>query len=195
MVEQKKFKSGDLLLILLYSSGVKEDLNEQIMGRTRLLKLLFLFDKECYKTFYKENPLIDEDGLPKFFAWNFGPMSKDVLEDLEFFIKIKFVEQVEIENSFDFEEAAEMTSLSKDYSMDDDVEQEYVSNKYYLTPIGKKYVEKKLWGKLTDKQVELLKELKARINKASLNSILEYVYRKYPKYTERSLIKEEILGH
>ena len=37
----------DILLLLLYSPGVTEQINEPIKGRTRILKILFIFKKRC----------------------------------------------------------------------------------------------------------------------------------------------------
>jgi hypothetical protein len=36
----------DVLLLLLYSPGKRGAINEPIVGRTRLVKMLFLFSKE-----------------------------------------------------------------------------------------------------------------------------------------------------
>lgn len=189
-----KLKMADLLLIMLYSDGVKTDLNEAIMGRTRLIKMLFVFNKEYFKDFTKERLLIDESSLPEFFPWKFGPMSKDILEDLEFFIKIKFIKATENTVSFAYEEAREFSSIANDISLQESSEQEYTEEAYTLTDIGLKYVESRVWGLLNESQKHLIKELKNRFNKASLRQILKYVYEKYEDYTENSIIKEDILN-
>jgi len=41
----------DILLLLLYSPGVSSQVNERIAGRTRLVKMLFLFKKELLGQF------------------------------------------------------------------------------------------------------------------------------------------------
>jgi len=41
----------DILLLLLYSPGVSSQVNEPIAGRTRLVKMLFLFKKELLGQF------------------------------------------------------------------------------------------------------------------------------------------------
>jgi uncharacterized protein len=185
-----KLTSGDLLLLLIYSKGTTEGVNEPIVGRTRLVKMVFLFEKEVYKDFCKDRCLIEEQDLPDFFAWHFGPMSKEVLQDLEFFIKIHFIEAKEEKNTFAFEEAEEFSSLTKDSSFDEDPEEVYIYQKYFLTDLGKKYVEENLLPVLSQNQKEMLSKLKLRLNTASLTKILKYVYTKYPL----SALKSKIAG-
>ena len=188
-----KLKSGDLLLLLLYSKGVKDATNEPIIGRTRLTKTLFVFNKEFYKDFAKDNTLIPPDSLPEFFAWKFGPMSKEILEDLEFFIKINFVQVKEITNSLAYEEAQEYSYLIENSSLTNESEKEYVEEMYFLTDIGVKYVESEIVPHLSENQQTIIEELKRRFNNASLKQILQYVYEKYPDYIEKSIIKESVL--
>ncbi len=189
-----KLTSGDLLLLLFYSKGISLDYNEAILGRTRLIKMVYIFEKEVYKDFIKEKNLFDDIELPKFFDWDFGPMSKDVLQDLEFFKKINFIQAEDEKNTFAFEEAQEFSALAEEYSLDDSQEQEYVTQKYFLTETGKKYVEQKLYSILSEKQKIMLDEIKKRFNEASLTKIIEYVYRKYPESTTKSKIANKVLA-
>ena len=41
----------DILLLLLYSPGQYEEINRPIVGRTKLVKMLFLFLEEALKDF------------------------------------------------------------------------------------------------------------------------------------------------
>lgn len=191
--EKMKLKSGDWLLLLLYSRGVNEDANEPITGKTRLVKMIFVFEKECLPLFKKGGCVIDEHSLPEFFPWKFGPMSKDVLEDLDFFVKIKFIQQIEVKNSFAFEEADEISSFTADNSLDTSIERDYIDYTYTLTVIGKKYVEEKLLSCFKAHEIVLMRELKKRFNKATLREILRYVYEKYEDYTDKSIIKDTVL--
>ncbi len=189
-----KLTSGDLLLLLFYSKGKSDDYSEPILGRTRLVKMMFVFEKEVYKDFIKEKGLFDDIDLPQFFDWDFGPMSKDVLQDLEFFIKINFIKAEDEKNTFAFEEAEEFSALAEEYSLSDSQEREYVTQKYFLTEIGKKYVEKNLYQVLSQQQKSMLDTTKKRFNEASLTKIIEYVYRKYPDSTTKSKIAKKVLG-
>ena len=192
MPNKIKLKKEDLLLVFLYSKGIGDSVNEPILGRTRLIKLMFIFKEDYSRQFNKDKPLIEYKDLPDFFAWRYGPMSKDVLQDIEFFRRIKFIKTEEAKNALAYEEADELNSLTKEYSLDDNAELEYVYEKYLLTDIGKKYVEDKLKSVLSKDQWTLIAELKKRFNAASLRKILQYVYSKHPKYTDKSVIKEEV---
>ncbi len=193
MSTDHKLKKEDLLLLFLYSEGTSKTVNEPITGRTRLVKLMFVFTKEYYQPFCKDKCLIEEVNLPDFFAWKYGPMSKDVLQDIEFFKKINFLKTEDIKEALAFEEAEELSSLTEENYLEDSEELEYVQERYSLTDTGIKFVEQKIMPLLGDQQRVLIKELKKRFNEAPLRKILQYVYRKYPKYREKSLIKEDIL--
>lgn len=194
MTSTKKLTKEDLLLVFLYAKGVSDSTNEPISGRTRLVKLIYIFKEDYIKQFNKDNFVMAEEDLPDFFAWKYGPMSKDVLQDVEFFRRIKFLKTEEVKNALAFEEADELNSLTEEYSLDDNTELEYVHEKYSLTDIGKKYVEEKLKSILNDEQWKLIAELKKRFNESSLRKILQYVYSKHPESTDKSIIKDAIMG-
>jgi hypothetical protein len=62
-----------------------------------------------------------------------------------------------------------------------------------LTDKGTEYVENELVTLLEDEQQEFLSQFKKKINVLSLDAILEYVYKKYPKYATKSKIKDNFL--
>lgn len=191
---QEKLNSGDLLLLFLYSKGTGLDVNEPISGKTRLVKMAFLFEKEIYKNFVQDKVLIDEKDLPEFFPWNFGPMSRDVLQDLEFFIDIGFVESIEEKDTFAYEEAEEFSSLDKEELLQEpeDLENEFVNYKYLLTKLGEEYIQEKIIPSLSENQIKILQELKRRLNGAPLIKILKYVYETYPDSAKKSKIATKV---
>ena len=85
-MKKKELNGKDLLLTLLYLPGKTNQINEKIIGRTRITKMIFLFEKELYKNF--DN--IKEDNLPDFFAYDYGPFSKELLDDIRFFKMIGY---------------------------------------------------------------------------------------------------------
>ena len=87
-MNKKEMSSKDLLLSFLYSPGVSEEYNEAITGRTKLTKMMFLFEKQIYKQFFKDSIDID---LPDFEPYYFGPFSKQLFEDLSFFESIGMI--------------------------------------------------------------------------------------------------------
>jgi uncharacterized protein YwgA len=189
---EKELSGKDFLLSLLYCPGKSDKENEPILGRTRLTKMVFLFEKEIKKEFFNNIDI----KLPIFDSHNFGPFSKELFDDLNFFVSIGFicteetsipisnVEKIEIEMALDddwedvgFEEA----------------EQESVELKYLLSPQGLKYVVENIWGLFSDTQRENLKMFKQQINAISLYSLLRYVYNKYPDYTDKSIIADRYI--
>ena len=185
-----KLKARDLLLLILYTEGAKPNINEPISGRTRLLKMIVAFEEELFDDFKKGNDILQKEDLPEFFAWNFGPMSTEVLGDLEFFIKIKFIETKEV-NSLSAEEVEEISAIANDMFLDKNEEEEYTEKEYSLSNIGKKYVEERLIDLLTENQKNLLRKLKKQFNSASLYKILSYIYNneKYKKYINKDKSK------
>jgi uncharacterized protein len=186
----------DILLLFLYSPGVSDMLNEPIKGRTRLIKLLFIFYKEGLKHF-KSNSEINENNFYNFFPWNFGPFSQQVYDDLTFFQLSNFIDLQSISSDSEgisyeeFNYWTESTGINygSEYSSEDD----FVEQSIKLTEKGMEYVSK-LYNTLTDFQKSLLKSLKAKFNSTPLRAILRYVYQTYPEFASNSTIKENILG-
>lgn len=194
-MNKKQMSSKDLLLCFLYSPGLESDINEPIVGRTKLTKMMFLFEKEIYNNFFKDEIDIT---LPEFTAYYFGPFSKQLFEDLAFFESIGMIQtnetvvpispadKVESEEVFDYD--------SNEYwgeaCFDDPDKYEL---EYHLSKNGKTYVEDNLWTVLTPRQQEKLQAFKAQINKISLDALLRYVYNKYPEETTKSKIASKYL--
>ncbi|MCI0630321.1 MAG: SocA family protein [Phycisphaerales bacterium] len=184
----------DVLLLLLYSPGKTNQFNEPIVGRTRLTKLLFLFKEEALEHF-RAGTSITEDNFYRFFAWNFGPFSRDVYDDLTFFELRGFIERREADEEALPEAAAEWDrwlDLSRAESADDSIS-EYDEQEFRLTAKGEAFA-KPLYDSLSGEQRKLLKAFKAKLAKAPLKAVLEYVYTNYPDQTTKSQIKEQVLG-
>lgn len=194
IIKSKKLKGKDILLLFLYLPGTGEEKNEKIYGRTRLTKMMFLFEKELYKKF--DN--LDENSLPNFFAYDYGPFSKELLDDLRFFKMINFITEDNTKNKLSKPELEEyLYDINDDIGYGDEIDifDVDIPNEvaYQLTEKGINYVEDKLLDKLSEKQKQILQRFKEKINKLSLDAILEYVYKKYPDSAENSLIKERYL--
>jgi uncharacterized protein YwgA len=192
-MKKKEISSKDFLLSLLYSPGRYDLINEPIIGRTKLTKMVFLFDKELKKEFFNDDISIE---IPDFEPYNYGPFSKELFDDLNFFLSIGLIyaeetlipissaDKDEIENGFD----DDWTNAKFDEEDFDDFEM-----KYSLSMQGKKYVDENVWSLYSDIQKETLKKFKAQINAISLDTLLRYVYNKYPDSAKKSLIYEKYL--
>lgn len=195
-MNKKKLSSKDFLLALLYSPGETSAFNEPIMGRTKLTKMVYLFEKEIYKQYFKTVNII----LPEFEPYHYGPFSKQLFEDLRFFISIGFIETEETLVPISSAEKYEV-SVDADDNDDDcwdcasfEASEDDVELKYYLSSSGNKYVEKNIWGIFSGNQQIILSKFKGKINSISLDSLLSYVYNKYPKDATKSRIAERYCG-
>lgn len=187
----KTLSGADCLLLMLY-------LEQQtpIFGAIRLTKMMFIFDKEISKRLKRSG--IDYTNPPDFFAYNYGPFSKEVYEQVELFRGIGFITVEDINAN---EEMAEVDDWEEAPFIDEMVAQEKdhlnKNGKYYkytLTPLGREYVDANIITLLTQEQIAFLSEFKRKIVQLSPKAILKYVYTKYPDYTSKSLIKDEVLG-
>ena len=194
-MKKDQLSSKDLLLALLYSTGVNPKYNEPIVGRTKLTKMVYLFEKEIYKPFFKDIDIT----LPQFEPYHYGPFSKQLFEDLRFFISIGFIETEETlvpissaekyEVSLDAESGDDCWDCASFDEVDGNIEL-----RYYLSDSGKKYVQENVWGIFSETQQSNLSNFKKKINSISLDSLLNYVYNKYPDDAVKSRIAEKYLG-
>lgn len=193
-MDKKELSSKDFLLALIYSPGINKKCNEPIVGRTKLTKMVFLFDKEIYKQFFDDITI----KLPEFKPYNYGPFSPQLFEDLKFFMSIGFIEteetlipissaeKYEVDIDPDDDECWDCASFEKP---DDNVEL-----KYKLSKIGEKYVKEKVWDTFSPVQKETILIFKSKINSISLDSLIKYVYNKYPESATKSYIADRYLS-
>ena len=185
----------DILLLLLYSPGVTEKYNEPIKGRTRILKMLFIFKEEILKYFKKNND-INDDNFYEYFPWNFGPFSSQVYDDITFFLLRGFIitrdsdgdvlpEAVLEERHWQFISGIQSSDIQNEY-------QEFTEEEFLLTDKGEEFTKEKLYSYLSDSKKNLLKSFKRKLNSASLRAIIHYVYKRYPKMSKNSQIKSHL---
>lgn len=185
----------DILLLMLYSPGKTDNFNEPVSGRTRLVKTLFLFKEEAWPYFKKGNNInIDESNFYQFFPWNFGPFSRDIYDDLNFFIFRGFVSQDDSEEETMPESAAEWEqwlTLSGS-TPDEEVSSEYDEQVFSLTDKGFQYA-KKLYEQMTAEQRRFLRTFKAKCLSKPLRALLKYIYENYEQMTTKSKIRDQVL--
>lgn len=189
-----KLTGKKFLLILLFSPTKNQDINVPIYGRTRLMKMGFLFKEELKDDFQKDKN-IDEIALPEFFAWKYGPFSREYLNDLEFLINQEFI-HVDLCIGGNPPIPAELAEYK--YWMDD-IEEfqsiEYEEERFSLTEEKGMAKANEFWKILSNSQKELIIRFKTVLNNVSLDRILEYVYKKYEEkgYINKSLIRDKYL--
>lgn len=189
----KKF----ILLLLHSPTTTGGKVNVAIAGRTRLMKMGFLFKEEVLSDFQKDKTF-DEVVLPEYFAWKYGPFSGELLNDLEFLINQEYIKSQSgsspIPAELDEAEFGEYDFWVED--TDKFCVREYDEEVFELTKAKGLPKAKEVWDVLSENQQKYLIEFKKVLNSASLNRILEYVYKKYQKegYIDKSLVRERYLA-
>lgn len=183
----------DILLLLLYSPGTLDSVNEPIVGRTRLVKMLFLFKQEALPEFRK-GTAITEDNFYDFFPWSFGPFSSQVYDDLNFFVLRGLIKEQDSEQDTLPQSVAEWEHWLSGATVreDDSSIVDYTEQAFCLTDKGID-IASSLYRQLSPSQRGLLRTFKKKLIQASLRAVLEYVYKSYPDFTARSEIKQRIL--
>ena len=181
-------------MLLLCAKGHTGDKCEAIRGRTRLMKMVFLFDKEIKKKFNMAK-IIEKDALPVFVPFDFGPFSPQVYNDLEFLVDLGFVKvEPAISQGIAAEEALEYRYWRAGSALGIDDTGPENEEVFALTELGIAFVDDGQAGTLNQDQWTLLEEFKIRCTGAPLSALLRYVYAKYPDMITESKIREEILS-
>jgi len=192
MAENGKLIGSDYLLLLLFLNN-----KEPIKSAVRLVKMMFLFNKEIAPVLKKSGLAINEEDLPNFQPYNYGPFSKDVYEQVELFQSIGFIK---VKDLFVREEMDEVDNWEEQAFIDEFESSDTFSNRrdgkfmqYELLVRGEDYVGSNIIKFFTKEQIVTLSEFKKRITQTSIKAILRYVYVKYPDMTKNSIIKDEVL--
>lgn len=187
----KKMLGADYLLLLLYLNN-----QEPIKGAVRLTKMMFLFNEQIADVLKKK--VLESDKLPDFIAYNYGPFSKDVYEQIDLFTGIGFVKMTDLntkEEMSEIDDIVETEFIDECYQGDSEFKAENNFWEYRITDMGKGFVEKELLSALTDEQKSILEAFKRKITEMPIKQLLYYVYTNYPDFTEKSLIKDEVLDN
>lgn len=184
-----KINGKRFLILLLYSPIHGEKENAPILGRTRLMKMTFIFFKELKGDFLKGVD-INDIKEPEFFAWKYGPFSLELLNDLEFLVNQDFICSELSEGPVIQEEEDEFSFLVEDTGFEDS--NEYNQEKFYLSNPKGIVKGEEFWSDLNENQRDLMITFKTAMTKAPLYRILEYIYRKYDDkgYIDKSVIRE-----
>jgi hypothetical protein len=170
----------DAIVLLLGAPGANERDQGRIEGITRLEKLLFLLEKET------EAPQwLKEDA--GFSSNNFGPFSAKAYQEIEMLTAAGLVE-----------DSAKLADSAEDtWEIENIIGEEsanpFATRDLSLTDKGRRYY-KVLLGELPEGAEDVVATLKRRFGSMPLRRLIRYVYRRYPEFTDKSLIRDEILG-
>ena len=184
---------SDLLLAFFFAPILSDadNFNVPVKGRTKLEKAFFIFEKEIKKEFLKDNDVNAQ--FYEFLPYNYGPYSDKIIEDLNIFISIGFITESETDIPIPDASRIENQNAEDDAYSVEKCNNEQFEMSYTLTDIGENYTKDRVWDNLTSNQKNALIELKTKVTELSLDTILRYVYNKYPEMTSKSKIAEKYL--
>ncbi len=192
---KKSLKPVHLIHLLLFTPTATDNNPVSILGRTRLVKMIFIFEKELSKYFQDEKNPINFN----FEAHKFGPFSKKVYEAIDFLESREIIElfpvsphmmnrdEIKIDSTL-MESEAEILIFQN--------EDTYRSEGFQLTRRGVNMMKDPhiwfSWSQLSDEQKSVLMDFKTKMINTPLKDILRYVYSKYAKFAEKSVILDTL---
>jgi len=180
-MDEPVFEVDDAVVLLLGAPSKQPQLTDRLQGVTRLEKMIFLMEHETSLS----DRLTEK---PEFIAYNFGPFSAKVYQAVDTLAAADLITDSAASTPSEAE-AWESFAAIDDAAPDDP----YATRDFQLTPRGRRYYDA-LVRQLPPEAVQELSQLKARFGSLPLRQLVRYVYERYPAYTERSLIRDEIIG-
>jgi len=179
----------DILMLLLGSGSSGRPSHDAIQGTTRLQKLLFLIEHEAG---IKATEGKDFD----FSAYKFGPVSKELYDDLEKLENLGFLEAKGVAEPSD-SEIGEFDLSFEDLMGDEEQESKEAleERRFKLTSQGIRWLNERIIPKARPDAAEKIRKVRGKYGSFALSDLLYYVYTKYPEWTSASEIKDRVLGH
>lgn len=176
----------DLLLQLLADTPVGKP-NGAVQGITRLQKLLFLVEREA------EVKVVEGPDF-NFTPYKFGPVSKDLYDDLEKLENLGLIEAQSIAEPSVVER--DEYGLSFEGLMGEE-EQEakdtFEERRYAITEKGLNWLRARATA-MGSEALKGIRRVKGKYGALSLSDLLYYVYTRYPEMTSESEIRERVLS-
>lgn len=176
-----RLEIDDTIVLLLGAPTKIPSLNCRLSGVTRLEKLVFLIERET-----RLKDLLDEDTA--FIPYNFGPFSAPVYKAVDSLVAYGL-----LDDSGTFA-ASDEDSWEQNWVIGVERPDRYTSRNFILTEKGQRYYDA-LLKEVPKKYITELARFKEHFGPIPLRQLVRYVYLRYPDMTDRSLIREEVLGN
>lgn len=173
-------ETDDAIVLVLGAPG-GGDRQGYLEGVTRLEKLLFLLERET--------PV--RDWLTEkadFSSHRFGPFSSKIYQAVDTLAAAQIVR-----DSAQSAPTTEDRWEAVDVLMDDEDVDPYTTRTFELTERGGRYYDA-LLEELPPEAEQTLATFKTRFAQLPLRQLVRYVYERYPQFTDKSEIRDEILG-
>jgi hypothetical protein len=178
MASERAIETDDVIVLLLGAPGGSDPVGH-LDGVTRLEKLVFLLERETpVRSWVTETADFRSD--------KFGPFSA------------KIYKAVETLSAYDLlEDSARVSDSEEDRweainVLGDDLEDPYTTRTFQLTERGLRYYAA-LIKLLPPDAEDILLRFKERFATLPLRQLVRYVYERYPEFTDKSEIRDQIL--
>jgi uncharacterized protein len=175
--EAPQLETDDAIVLLLGAPG-GSDRQGYLEGVTRLEKLVFLLERETpARHWLTENA--------DFRSHRFGPFSSKIYQAADTLAAAEMIRDSakKADTSEDTWETANV--------LVDDVDP-YTTRTFELTDRGQRYYDA-LLRELPSAAEDTIAEFKRRFGRLPLRQLVRYVYERYPEFTDKSEIREQIL--
>jgi len=146
--------------------------------------MIFLLERET-----NLHKLLTEDA--EFTAYNFGPFSAKVYQAVDTLTAAGLITDSATASDTTADSWERFAAIED--GEDAPLEDPYATRDFALTERGRRYYDA-LVRQLPPATVNDLTKFKDRFARLPLRQLVRYVYQRYPDYTEKSLIRDEILG-
>jgi hypothetical protein len=176
--QPRPIETDDVIVLLLGAPGGTEAPGS-LEGVTRLEKLIFLLERETpVRSWLTE--------VADFRSDRFGPFSAEIYKAIDSLWAYGL-----LEDSARFAEDSEdrwetVNVVGKDVD-------EYTTRTFKLTERGVRYYDA-LIAELPKDAEAVLRSFKEQFARLPLRQLVRYVYERYPEYTDKSEIRDKILG-
>ncbi len=176
-----EIETDDLVVLLLGAPEGSSPSTGRLEGVTRLEKLLFLIEKERQPDWLTETAEFDSD--------KFGPFSSKVYDAVDTLAAAQLIRDSNQLTS-STEDAWETANIIRDPG---DAADPYATRNFELTDRGRRYYQA-LIAELPVDVEDQLGDFKGRFGKLPLRQLVRYVYERHPDFTDKSIIRDDILG-
>ncbi|MDO8184676.1 hypothetical protein Q5424_04925 [Conexibacter sp. JD483] len=180
MTSTPPLETDDAIVLVLGAPGGREPPG-RLDGVTRLEKLIFLLERETPVSKWMTE-------RADFRSWRFGPFSAKVYEAAD-----KLAAYDLLRDSARQAKSAEDGWESVSALMDRGDVDPYTTRDFELTERGMDYY-RALLSELPPEAELVLRDFKKRFASLPLRQLVRYVYERYPQFTDKSEIRDEILG-
>ncbi len=177
MAAERAIETDDVIVLILGARG-GSDSPGRLEGVTRLEKLVFLLERETpVRSWVTE--------VADFRSHKFGPFSAKIYKALETLAAYDMLEDSALVSDNDEDRWETFNILVDDLDP-------YTTRTFQLTERGMRYY-RALIALLPAEAEEILTDFKERFATLPLRQLVRYVYERYPEFTDKSEIRDQIL--